>query len=80
MIQKDAYNTKEKPVSTGSILISSSLSVALCPIIFSGIKENQVGAIIALLFLFLGACFVFGIAFFYKAYLQNKLDKEKEAG
>lgn len=77
LIEKDAYSTKEKPVSTGSIFISSSLTILLCPIIFAGFNENQAGAMIALIFLFVGACFIFGIANFYKAYLQNKLEKEK---
>ena len=74
LVKKDAYNQKEHSVSAGTILIGSGLSVLLCPLIFSGFSENQLGGVIAIGSLLMGAIFIFGVGNFYKAYLYKKYE------
>lgn len=74
LVKKDAYNQKEHPVSIGTIFIGSGLTVLLCPIILSGFNENQLGVIVAIAGLFMGAIYILGVGNFYKAYLYKKYE------
>ncbi len=76
LIKKDAYNKKAQSVSTGSIFIGVILSMLLSPIIFSGYNNNQVGTMIALIFLIVGAACLLGGINLYKAFLFKKYEKE----
>ena len=74
LVKKDAYNQKEHPVSIGTIFIGSGLTVLLCPIIFSKVSENQLGVMVAVGGLLMGAIFILGVGNIYKAYLYKKYE------
>ncbi len=73
-IKKDAFSGKDIQQSSIGYL-SGAFALILSPVIFSNMNENEFFSLISFASIFLGWCYVMGVAQLYKAWILWRISK-----